>query len=115
MREDAPQREHSLREVFDCLRCIVHTGIQWRMMPNDPPPWHTVYQETQRRLMAGVFAAIVHDLRMPLRGIEGWPPQPSAWPRFRRLLSINGLGTSNRRMVGFARRLCIPGSGAPQL
>jgi transposase len=37
MREDAPQREHSLREVFDGLRYIVRTGTQWRMMPNDLP------------------------------------------------------------------------------
>ena len=28
MKEDAPQREHSLREVFNGLRYIVRTGIQ---------------------------------------------------------------------------------------
>ena len=28
MREDAPQREHSLREVFNGLRYIVRTGMQ---------------------------------------------------------------------------------------
>ena len=33
MREDAPQREHSLREVCNGLRHIVRTGMQWRMMP----------------------------------------------------------------------------------
>jgi transposase len=38
MREDAPQREHDLREVFDGLRWIVRTGSQWRMMPHDLPP-----------------------------------------------------------------------------
>lgn len=32
MREDALQREHSLREVFKGLRHIVHTGMQSRMM-----------------------------------------------------------------------------------
>jgi transposase len=51
MQEDAPQREHSLREVFNGLRYIVHTGMQWRYMPNDLPPWYTVYQQTQRWLM----------------------------------------------------------------
>jgi transposase len=78
MREDAPQREHSLREVFNGLRYILRTGSQWRYMPNDLPPWHTVYQQTQRWLEAGVFEAIVHDLRMLLREIEGRNPQPSA-------------------------------------
>jgi transposase len=78
MREDAPQREHSLREVFNGLRYIIRTGSQWRYMPNDLPPWHTVYQQTQRWLEAGVFEAIVHDLRMLLRELGGRNPQPSA-------------------------------------
>ena len=38
MREDAPQRNYPLREVFNALRYIVYTGMQWRMMPNDLPP-----------------------------------------------------------------------------
>lgn len=78
MTEDAPQREHSLREVFNGLRYIVRTGGQWRMMPNDLPPWYTVYQQTQRWLRAGVFEAMAHDLRMLLREISGRPPQPRA-------------------------------------
>ena len=67
MREDAPQRTHSMREVFNALRYIVRGGIAWRMMPNDLPPWHTVHQQTQRRVKAGVFNDIVHDLRCLLR------------------------------------------------
>lgn len=78
MREDAPQREHPLRAVFNGLRYIVRTGMQWRFMPNDLPPWHTVYQQAQRWLAAGVFEAIVRDLRMLLREIDGRAPQPSA-------------------------------------
>lgn len=78
MTEDAPQREHSLREVFNGLRWLARTGAQWRMMPNDLPPWYTVYQQTQRWLNAGVFEALVHDLRMLLREIDGRMPQPSA-------------------------------------
>jgi transposase len=78
MKEDAPQRDHSLREVFNGLRYIVRTGMQWRMMPNDLPPWYTVYQQTQRWIKAGVFEALVHDLRMLLREIAGRHPQPSA-------------------------------------
>ena len=78
MTEDAPQREHSLREVFNGLRYIVRTGAQWRFMPNDLPPWHTVYQQTQRWVQARVFEDLVHDLRMLLREIAGRNPQPSA-------------------------------------
>jgi transposase len=78
MREEAPQREHSLREVFNGLRYIVRTGAQWRMMPNDLPPWYTVYQQTQRWLKAGVFEDMVHDLRMLIREINDRMPQPRA-------------------------------------
>jgi transposase len=48
MREDAPQRDYSLREVFNGLRWIIRTGAQWRMMPNDLPAWYTVNQQAQR-------------------------------------------------------------------
>jgi transposase len=78
MREDAPQRAHPLREVFNALRWLVRTGAEWRMLPNDLPPWSTVYQQTQRWLRAGVFEAIVHDLRRLLREIEERAPEPRA-------------------------------------
>ena len=78
MREDAPQREHSLRAVFNGLRYIVRSGAPRRWMPNDLPPWEVVYQQTQRWLKAGVFENMVRDLRMLMREIEGRSPQPRA-------------------------------------
>jgi transposase len=78
MTEDAPQREHSLRDVFDALRYLARTGAQWRMLPNDLPPWYTVYQQTQRWLKAGVFENLVHDLRSLVREIAERAPQPTA-------------------------------------
>ena len=77
MREDAPQREHDLREVFNGLLWIVKTGSQWRMMPHDLPPWYTVYQQTRRWLKAGVFEAMIHDLRALLRLAAGKAADPS--------------------------------------
>ena len=62
-REDAPQREHALRAVFNGLRYIVRTGNQWRFMPGDLPPWAVVYQQTQRWMRAGVFEIMVEDVR----------------------------------------------------
>src|SRR5918911_1868167 len=47
-------------------------------MPNDLPPWEAVYQQSQRWLRAGCFAAIVHDLRALLRLAAGRPPEPTA-------------------------------------
>jgi transposase len=78
MREDAPQRTHSLRELFNGLRYIARTGLQWRYMPTDLPPWHAVYQQSRRWIAADVFAAITTDLRALIRIGEGRTPQPSA-------------------------------------
>ena len=78
MSEDAPQREHSLREVFNGLRYVARSGGAWRLMPHDLPPWAAVYQQTQRWMKAGVFEAMVHDLRELLRLLAGRNEQPSA-------------------------------------
>ena len=78
MTEDAPQREHSLREVLNGLRWIVRAGAAWRLMPHDLPPWYTVYQQSRRWLKAGVFEAIVQDLRALLRLAQGRNAAPSA-------------------------------------
>lgn len=78
MTEDAPQRDHSLREVFNGLRWIIRSGSAWRLMPHDLPPWTAVYQQTQRWYKAGVFEAIVDDLRALLRLAKGRSEQPSA-------------------------------------
>src|SRR5215207_5512155 len=83
VREDAPQRNHDLRqEVFNGLRWIVRIGSAWRYMPHDfLPPWGSpVYQQTQRWLKgAGIFEEMVHDLRILfLRLSEGRAPDPTA-------------------------------------
>jgi transposase len=78
IREDAAQREHNLRDVFDALRWIVRTGAQWRYIPADFPPWPAVYQQARRWLDAGCFEAIVHDLRAVLRFADGRDPEPTA-------------------------------------
>jgi transposase len=78
MTEEAPQREYSLRAVFNALRWLARTGAAWRMLPHDFPPWTAVYQQTQRWVKARVFEAIVEDLRVILRVAQGRAGQPSA-------------------------------------
>jgi transposase len=78
MREDAPQREHPLREVFNGLRYAVRAGEAWRMMPNDLPPWDVVYGQARRWIAAGVFEAMTQDLRRILRVLSGRGEEPTA-------------------------------------
>ena len=78
MREDAPQREYSQREVFNALRYMVKTGCQWRYLPNDFPPWTAVYQQARRWMQAAVFETIAHDLRIITRILQDRDETPSA-------------------------------------
>jgi transposase len=71
MDEEAPQRRHSLRAVFDALRWFVRAGCPWRMLPNELPPWWVVQQQTQRWVRAGCFEAMATDLRAVLRIAAG--------------------------------------------
>lgn len=76
--EDAGQRKYPLREVFNGLRYLIKSGAPWRWIPHDLPPWIIVYQQTRRWLEAGVFDALVADLRLLLRLQAGRSGQPSA-------------------------------------
>jgi transposase len=78
MREDAPQRDYPLRDVFDALRYVVRAGCQWDFLPHDFPPWTAVYQQARRWVAAGVFEEVAHDLRMILRLVDGREAQPTA-------------------------------------
>jgi transposase len=77
MREDAPQREYDLRELFNALRYVVKTGCQWRFLPHDFPPWTAVYQQARRWLHAGVFEQITYDLRVIARFLAERNDQPT--------------------------------------
>ena len=73
MTQAAPQRDHSMRELFNAL----HYGIAWRAMPNDFPPSSVVYQRAQRWLPAGCFETLAQDLRA-LRLASGRAEEPTA-------------------------------------
>ena len=78
MKEDAPQREYTLRELFNGLRWFLRAGCPWRMLPNDLPPWHAVQQQTQRWLRARCFENMAEDLRLLLRLGAGRNDAPTA-------------------------------------
>ena len=78
MKEDAPQRQHALRELFNGLRWFVRAGCPWRMLPNDLPPWPAVQQQTRRWVRARCFENLAEDLRVVLRLAGGRNDAPSA-------------------------------------
>ena len=78
LREDAHQRRHDLRAVFNAVRWVVRTGAHWRYLPNDFPPGPAVYQQARRWLAAGCFEAMAHDRRRVVRVAAGRDPSPTA-------------------------------------
>ena len=78
IREDAGQRVHALRDVFDAVRWMVKAGCPWRMLPGDFPPWQMVEQQAKRWMAAGCFETMVHDLREMLRLLQERHPRPTA-------------------------------------
>ena len=36
-------RKHGLRAICNTIRYVQRTGCQWRLLPNDFPPWRVVY------------------------------------------------------------------------
>lgn len=37
-------RKHNMKDILDAIWYKVKTGCQWRQLPNDYPPWRTVYE-----------------------------------------------------------------------
>ena len=36
-------KTHSSREIFNAIFYVLKSGCAWRLLPNDFPPWETVY------------------------------------------------------------------------
>ena len=78
MKEDAPQHDHSFREVFNALRWLARAGAPWRLLPHDFPPWPAVYQQFRRWIEAGCFEALMSHMRFIIHTAQGRTGQPSA-------------------------------------
>ena len=78
MDPEAPQRLYPLRALFNGLRYIGKTGVQWRYLPENFPPYYAVYQQAQRWIRAGVLENMAGDLRKLLRMLQDRASDPSA-------------------------------------
>jgi transposase len=58
-------RKTELRQVINALRYLVRSGCEWRMLPNDFPPYQTVYYWFRRLTRRFLFRTI-HDLALML-------------------------------------------------
>ncbi|MFC9978163.1 IS5 family transposase [Spirillospora sp. NPDC127200] len=70
--------EHDLRAIMDAILYVDRTGIPWRYLPHDFPPWATVYGYFAHWRDDGVFAELNGLLRRLVRTTGGRAPDPSA-------------------------------------
>ena len=58
---------HPKRTIVNAIIYVIRTGIQWRMMPNDLPPWQTVYNHFYRLRNRGIWDQVLIDLTKKCR------------------------------------------------
>jgi putative transposase len=63
-----------LREICNAIRYVQRTGCQWRLLPNDFPPWLVVYMTFWRWRNSGLWERIMHELRRRARVKTGRNP-----------------------------------------
>jgi putative transposase len=73
----AVPRDHSLRDVLEALRYIAATGIPWRYLPHDFPPYTTVRRWFDTWTRDGSIEAVNDWLRRLLRRRSGAEDTPS--------------------------------------
>jgi putative transposase len=71
-------RKHPIREVLDAIFYVVRGGCDWRMLPQDFPPWGTVYYWFRRWRLDGLWQRALVVLRRATRRMEGRDAEPLA-------------------------------------
>lgn len=71
-------RLHSLREILNAIFYIVRSGCAWRLLPQDLPPWKTVYHYFRLWRIKGIWEQLNAALRQRVRIRIGRDPHPSA-------------------------------------
>lgn len=68
---------HDLREIFNAILYLNRTGIPWRYLPHDFPPYRTVYGYFAAWSREGIFAELNYDLTGLVRNHSGRTTEPT--------------------------------------
>jgi putative transposase len=72
------RRKHSVRVILNAIFYVLRSGCAWRMLPQDFPPWQTVYHYFRQWCQDGTWEQMNEALRTALRQADGREAQPSA-------------------------------------
>jgi len=77
--EPGPQpRKYEYREILNAIFYVDRTGVQWRNLPHDFPPWESVYGYFYRWRKDGTWRKMHDALRPQVRERAGRKPEPTA-------------------------------------
>jgi putative transposase len=68
---------HSLRTIINGILYIVNNGVKWRELPNDFPPWQTVYYHFAKWSKGALWESLNHELAEMVRTAQGREASPS--------------------------------------
>jgi len=68
---------HKKRAIVNAILYVVKGGISWRMLPNDLPPWKTVYDHFRRLNERGIWEKVVFFLNKHSRKKQGREKNPT--------------------------------------
>jgi putative transposase len=85
-------RLHSLRIILNAIFSELRTGGAWRFLPQEWPPWKTVYHYWRKWRRDATWERLHTALRERLRVRLGRDPQPSAGSSDRQAVKTTGVG-----------------------
>ena len=71
-------RTVNMREILNGIFYVLKTGCSWEMIPNDLPPYSTVYYYFRLFQKKGTWQQINRELRQRFRKSLGREPKPTA-------------------------------------